>query len=127
MKKLILLAILVMLVFAGHRKFVKSISTDEGLAAAIASANKKFPKDLPNGARLEQMSTEPGLRIINRVTLPVYERDLNLSTKPDMSEFACKDSEGRMFLDHGVTWVFIFVDKAGYTVIRQEVKAADCK
>lgn len=127
MKKLIVLIILATLAVASYKKFVKSISTDEGLAAAIESANKKFPKDLPNGARLEKMTTEPGLRIINKVTLPVYERDLHFSTKPDMSEFACKDAQGRMFLDHGVTWVFVFVDKGGYTVIRQEVKAADCK
>ena len=125
-KKLLVLAIIVGIAYFGYKKFLDFAFSDKGLTEIVASANKEFPKDLPNGARLEKLEVEPGKRVVQRMKLPVASNQLDPSRTPRMNEFACKDKVGRYMLDHGVTWIFIVQDNMGTTVLKEEVTKANC-
>lgn len=126
MKKLLILAIIVFIGYLGYKKTVGFIFSDKGLAESIASGNKDRPKTIANGVILEKMETEPGLRIIQRVTLPAPASQIDSSRISRFSEFACKDSVGRYMLDHGVTMKFVVQDNEGETVKEEEIKKTDC-
>src|SRR5262249_51535162 len=99
----------------------------EGLAEIIEKENRSLPKEISGGATLEKLESQPGLRVISRVTLPVDASEVTINKHPDIADFACSDKVGRWMLDHGVTWVSRFKDKNNTIIMHQEVKLEDCK
>ncbi len=122
MKKLLIVIMVLVAAYFGYQKYFFS---DAGMAQIIEAANKEFPKELANGARIERLETEPGLRVVQRIVLPLYADEAG-SHRADFSEFSCKDKVGKYLLAHGVTLVFIVLDKRGDQIQRGEVQQSDC-
>jgi hypothetical protein len=126
MKKLIILAVLVVIGYGGYKKLVKEAFTEEGFAQIIDKANKDLPRTISKGVILEKMKVEPGLRASQTLILPFPARQFDRSRAPGFTGLACEDTIIRFLLNNGVTLTYIVKDNAGESVVQEVITQSNC-
>ncbi|MFI3189267.1 hypothetical protein BCS42_14215 [Crenothrix sp. D3] len=105
-------------------------SLENELARTADSINKTLPMKIDKETRLDKVEINSGLRLTFFHTLLNYssrEIDINSQIQTYVKNNVCANEERKSYLQHGVTFDYIYSGNDGVEINRFEINKDDCK
>lgn len=133
-KRLLPVLFTFLLLLAGSGSFAQTTTItdfEKGLAEMAASMNKDMPMMINDVTRLDNIGTEPGMKLIYNYTILNPHRQtrdylaLRDMVEPGLIEIAKTDPRMQTFRDNNVVLLYHYKDEKGIIQFSVEIKAGE--